>query len=116
MKSSTFNSNLILRAIGDSFRKLNPKSQIKNPVMFITAIAAFLTTMSFFQTWINNHFSSFEFQVSIWLWFTVLFANFSESLAEGRGKAQAEGFQKKHEPTPVHDFLRRVQKIKRNKK
>ena len=87
--TKTFDKQLILAAIKDSFVKLNPKKQIKNPVMFIVFIGAIITTIITF-----TQFTGFNFQISIWLWFTVLFANFSEAVAEGRGKAQAETLKK----------------------
>ena len=88
-KNSTFSKDLILVAITDSFKKLNPMKQIKNPVMFIVFICSIVTTIITI-----NQFSGFNFQLSIWLWFTVLFANFSEAIAEGRGKAQAQSLKK----------------------
>ncbi len=87
--TKTFNKMLILTAIKDSFLKLNPKLQIKNPVMFIVFIGAIITSAI-----TVTEFTAFNFQISIWLWFTVLFANFSEAVAEGRGKAQAESLKK----------------------
>ncbi|MDQ1266869.1 MAG: potassium-transporting ATPase ATP-binding subunit, partial [Bacteroidota bacterium] len=90
MKSVLFlDKALILGSIKDSFLKLNPKRQVKNPVMFIVFIGAIITTL----ITISN-FTSFNFQISLWLWFTVLFANFSEAAAEGRGKAQAASLRK----------------------
>lgn len=77
------------QAAWDSIRKLDPRIQYKNPVMFLTFLGAALTTGLLLK-----HFSAFECQISLWLWFTVIFANFSESLAEGRGKAQAESLKK----------------------
>jgi K+-transporting ATPase ATPase B chain len=88
-QTNTFDKKLVLTAIKDSFIKLNPKKQIKNPVMFIVLIGAVITTLITF-----TQFSGFNLQISIWLWFTVLFANFSEAVAEGRGKAQAESLKK----------------------
>jgi K+-transporting ATPase ATPase B chain len=88
-KSKTFDKKLILTAIKDSFLKLNPMHEIKNPVMFIVFIGAIITSLITI-----GEFSSFNLQISIWLWFTVLFANFSEAVAEGRGKAQAETLKK----------------------
>jgi K+-transporting ATPase ATPase B chain len=73
-------------ALGDSFKKLNPAVMIKNPVMFVTMVGAAVTTMEIF---VSSEPKSFTVQISIWLWFTVLFANFAEAMAEGRGKAQA---------------------------
>lgn len=86
MNNSIFSSRLVVPAFVDSFKKMNPKSLAKNPVIFITFIGAVLTT----GTLIFGAFSGFNLQIVIWLWFTVLFANFSEAIAEGRGKAQAE--------------------------
>ena len=85
---SIFDPTIIVPAIGDSFKKLNPVSLARNPVMFVTEVGAFITTMLL----VTGHGSNFGFQIqiSLWLWFTVLFANFAEAMAEGRGKAQAK--------------------------
>ncbi|MBV9392121.1 MAG: potassium-transporting ATPase subunit KdpB [Verrucomicrobia bacterium] len=85
---SIFDPTIIVPAIGDSFRKLNPISLAKNPVMFVTEVGAAITTFLI----IAGHGGNFGFQLQIclWLWFTVLFANFAEAMAEGRGKAQAK--------------------------
>ena len=88
-KSKSFiQSELIWPALKESFQKLHPKVQIRNPVMFVTLIGAVLTTV-YVIFGIGHGSRSFEIQIAIWLWFTVLFANFAEALAEGRGKAQA---------------------------
>jgi len=89
-----FDKEIIYKAILDSFTKLNPRFLIKNPVMFIVAIGAFLTTIIFLFEWKAGSFSFFNLQIAIWLWFTVLFANFAEAIAEGRGKAQSESLRK----------------------
>lgn len=81
-------------AIIDSFKKLNPAIQIRNPVMFIVALCALLTTYTFLRDLISGQYSFFNLQITLWLWFTVLFANFAEAMAEGRGKAQAESLRK----------------------
>ena len=86
---NTFDKKLLLMAVKDSFAKLNPRLQIKNPVMFIVFLGAIITSLITI-----SDFTSFNLQISIWLWFTVLFANFSEAVAEGRGKAQAETLKK----------------------
>ncbi|MFH0919261.1 MAG: potassium-transporting ATPase subunit B, partial [Fibrobacterota bacterium] len=78
-------SETIRRALRESLRKLTPKSQWKNPVMFVVYISAIVVSLA-----TTVHFSLFKFQIGLWLWFTVLFANFSEALAESRGKAQAD--------------------------
>lgn len=88
-----FDTKLLIPALKESFLKLNPKVQMKNPVMFVTLIGAVLTT-SYVVFGIGNGSKTFEFQIALWLWFTVLFANFAEAIAEGRGKAQAESLKK----------------------
>lgn len=92
--TSLFNKKLMLQATKDSFLKLNPVTLIKNPVIFIVGIGALLTTITVLSDLFSGNFSSFNFQIAVWLWFTVLFANFSEAIAEGRGKAQAESLRK----------------------
>nr|WP_199045718.1 potassium-transporting ATPase subunit KdpB [Dyella sp. ASV24] len=87
----SFDRELIVKAIADSFRKLSPKQQFRNPVMFVVFVCSVLTTLLWVQA-LTGHGeapTSFIFWVTIWLWFTLLFANFAEALAEGRGKAQA---------------------------
>jgi len=96
---SLFNNKLALQAVKDSFTKLNPVTLIKNPVIFIVAIGSFLTTIIVIGGVFDGNFSSFNLQIAIWLWFTVLFANFSEAIAEGRGKAQAESLRKNRTQT-----------------
>jgi potassium-transporting ATPase ATP-binding subunit len=88
--TSLFNKKILLQASKDSIVKLNPSLLIKNPVIFIVAIGSVLTTIIVVAGLFQGHFSSFNLQIAIWLWFTVLFANFAEAIAEGRGKAQAE--------------------------
>jgi K+-transporting ATPase ATPase B chain len=85
---------LVWAAILDAFRKLHPRVQWRNPVMFVTEVGAVATTVSFLVGLVGGRLSGFEFQISLWLWFTVLFANFAESIAEGRGKAQAESLRR----------------------
>ncbi len=88
-KQSIFDSEIVGRGAIESLRKLNPRWMVRNPVMFVTEIGAVITTVGLFS---GNGSESFAFrlQVTIWLWFTVLFANFAEAVAEGRGKAQAD--------------------------
>ncbi len=85
---------LIKVAIKDALKKLHPRSQLGNPVMFVVLVGAVLTSLFFITKLTGGYFSGFEFQISLWLWFTVLFANFAEAMAEGRGKAQAESLKK----------------------
>ena len=84
---SLFDWNIVRPAMGDAFKKLNPRLMVKNPVMFVTMVGAALTTVGVFTA--EPALRSFVAQLAIWLWFTVLFANFAEAMAEGRGKAQA---------------------------
>jgi potassium-transporting ATPase ATP-binding subunit len=93
---SLFDKSIIAPAVGDSFRKLDPRLMIKNPVMFVTLIGAVLTTVAIFTSH-DDH--GFVIQLAVWLWFTVLFANFAEAVAEGRGKAQADSLRKARKDT-----------------
>jgi potassium-transporting ATPase ATP-binding subunit len=89
--TSTFNRAILVPAIPASFRKLNPRHMIRNPVMFVVEVVALLTTVLLVRdvaAGAMEHFS-FQFQIVLWLWATLLFANFAEAVAEGRGKAQA---------------------------
>ena len=97
--ASIFNRALIFQAVKDSLIKLNPVFLIKNPVIFIVGIGAVLTTIMALTGIYQGSFSSFNLQIAIWLWFTVLFANFSEAIAEGRGKAQAQSLKKNRTQT-----------------
>ncbi len=83
---SLFDRDIMQKAVVDSFTKLNPRQQIKNPVMFVTLIGALLT---FQQLFTSKEPFSYVLQIALWLLFTVVFANFAEAVAEGRGKAQA---------------------------
>ena len=92
---SIWDPAIVRQAAIDSFRKLDPRVQIKNPVMFIVEIGSLLTTVILFHELLNGSGRpAFTGQVAFWLWFTVLFANFAEAMAEGRGKAQAETLRK----------------------
>jgi K+-transporting ATPase ATPase B chain len=90
---SIFDPTIIVPAIGEAFKKLNPLHMVGNPVMFVTEVGAAITTVLMFT---GTEGASFGFllQVTIWLWFTVVFANFAEAMAEGRGKAQADSLRK----------------------
>ncbi|HTZ20187.1 MAG TPA: potassium-transporting ATPase subunit KdpB [Opitutaceae bacterium] len=83
---SLFDRGILLQAVGDSFRKLDPRLEVKNPVMFVTLIGAILT---FWQLFTSKEPFGYVLQIALWLFFTVIFANFAEAVAEGRGKAQA---------------------------
>jgi len=94
-----FTRKLLLEAVKDSFIKMNPLTLLKNPVIFIVFIGALVTTVIWINELLHGHNSSFDFQITLWLWFTVLFANFSEAIAEGRGKAQADSLRKSRTQT-----------------
>src|ERR1700753_2240888 len=88
--SAMLDPKIVLPAIGSSFAKLDPRLMIRNPVMFVVEIVAVLTTVIFIRDVITHGaYLSFTLQIIIWLWLTVVFANFAEAVAEGRGKAQA---------------------------
>ncbi len=91
-----FDPPIVRRAVIDSFRKLSPRNQIRNPVMFVVLVGSVLTTGLFIQALVGQGEApaGFILAISVWLWFTVLFANFAEAMAEGRGKAQAESLRK----------------------
>jgi K+-transporting ATPase ATPase B chain len=83
---SIFDTKILVPAVGDAFKKLNPRLMVKNPVMFVTLVGAVISTVDAFR---SPGQTLFVAQIALWLWFTVLFANFAEAVAEGRGKAQA---------------------------
>src|SRR3979490_813858 len=86
---------IVMPAIGAAFAKLDPRAMIKSPVMFVVEVVAALTTIIFLRDLATGGQNlGFTFQIIVWLWFTVLFANFAEAVAEGRGKAQAESLRK----------------------
>src|SRR5437879_7341454 len=93
---SLFDAWILRQAIVDSFRKLTPRRQVRNPVMFVVYVGSILTTLLWAQAVVGKGEAPgwFIFWVSVWLWFTVLFANFAEAMAEGRGKAQAASLRK----------------------
>ncbi len=95
VKKSLWTSGIIGVAVKDSFVKLNPRTLMKNPVMFVVEVGSVVTSVELISDLArhNGNFG-FELQITLWLWFTVLFANFAEAMAEGRGKAQAETLRK----------------------
>jgi K+-transporting ATPase ATPase B chain len=108
-KKAIWNARILKRAIVDSFKKLNPRAMMKNPVMFVVEVGSFLTTLQLIRGLVRpvpgvTSFS-FELQITLWLWFTVLFANFAEAMAEGRGKAQADNLRKAKTETIAHRLL-----------
>jgi K+-transporting ATPase ATPase B chain len=98
-KPHLLDRTLIRPAILDSFRKLDPRVQWENPVMFVTEMGAIACTVVVLRDLFTGHLSTFNLQITVWLWFTVLFANFAEALAEGRGKAQADSLRKARKDT-----------------
>jgi potassium-transporting ATPase ATP-binding subunit len=97
---------IVRRAIGDSFRKLHPRPMMKNPVMFVVEVGAVMTTvLAARDLAIGAHDVLFTFQITLWLWFTVLFANFAEAMAEGRGKAQADTLRKTKTETTARRLI-----------
>ncbi|MDQ6433618.1 potassium-transporting ATPase subunit KdpB [Mesorhizobium sp. LHD-90] len=93
--ASIMDARILVPALGGAFRKLDPRSLAKNPVMFVVAVVAALTTILLVKDLATGAGNvGFSFQIVLWLWFTVLFANFAEAVAEGRGKAQAESLRR----------------------
>src|SRR6201997_5373098 len=94
-KTSLWNSQIVGQAAIDSVRKLNPRWMVKNPVMFVVEVGSVLTTALLIDNTIHHRPGfGFNLQITLWLWFTVLFANFADAMAEGRGKAQADTLRK----------------------
>jgi K+-transporting ATPase ATPase B chain len=109
--SRLFTREIAVQALKDSFIKLNPAVLVKNAVIFIVGIGALMTTIVVFADIFNSHFSSFNFQIMLWLWFTVLFANFAEAVAEGRGKAQADSLRKSRTKTQARKLILNKEEI-----
>ena len=100
---SIWDPGIVGQAVAASFRKLDPRIQVKNPVMFIVEVGSLITTIVFIQELAaGTGRPLFTGQVAFWLWFTVLFANFAEGMAEGRGKAQADTLRKTRTETVAH--------------
>src|SRR5262252_4084920 len=98
--SALFDPKIVVPAIGSAFVKLNPVSLFKNPVMFVLEIVTALTTVILVRDLVTGGANiGFEIQIILWLWITVLFANFSEAVAEGRGKAQADALRRSRTET-----------------
>ncbi len=94
-KKGLWNTEIVAHAVVDSFRKLDPRGMVKNPVMFVVEVGSVLTTALLVDNSIHDRPGfAFNLQITLWLWFTVLFANFAEAMAEGRGKAQADTLRK----------------------
>jgi len=108
-KKAIWNAQIVKRAIVDSFIKLTPRKMMGNPVMFVVEVGSVLTTLQLVRgimspiPGVTN--TGFELQITLWLWFTVLFANFAEAMAEGRGKAQADNLRKAKTETIAHRVM-----------
>lgn len=101
-----WDGKIMRQALLDAFKKLNPRTMMRNPVMFVVEIGSVITTLLLFRDW-KTHQSGFNFdlQITLWLWFTVGFANFAEAMAEGRGKAQADTLRRAKSETTAHRIL-----------
>src|SRR5258705_4470176 len=108
-KQAIWNAQIVKRAIVDSFKKLHPRKMMGNPVMFVVEVGSLLTSLQLIRgviapiTGVTS--TGFELQITLLLWFTVLFANFAEAMAEGRGKAQADNLRKAKTETIAHLVL-----------
>ncbi|HMD18897.1 MAG TPA: potassium-transporting ATPase subunit KdpB [Alloacidobacterium sp.] len=104
-KQSLWNPIILRQAIIGAFTKLNPRAMIKNPVMFVVEVGSVLTTALLIQDIVRHQPGfAFDLQITLWLWFTVLFANFAEAMAEGRGKAQADTLRKAKGETMAYRY------------
>jgi potassium-transporting ATPase ATP-binding subunit len=102
-KRSLWDTKIVRRALVDALTKLSPRTMMKNPVMFVVEIGSIITSIYLLRDVLTHHGAlRFDLQITLWLWFTVLFANFAEAMAEGRGKAQADALRRaKSETTAV---------------
>jgi len=101
-----FDSQIIAAAAIDAFRKLDPRALAKNPVIFVTEVVSLVVTLLFIRDLLtNNGAAAFSGQIAAWLWFTVLFANFAEAVAEGRGKAQADALRRTRSDTHSKRYI-----------
>lgn len=110
-QSHLFTKEIWIQALKDSLVKLNPATLVKNPVIFIVGLGALVTTVVTLIDSLQGHFSGFHFQITLWLWFTVLFANFAEAVAEGRGKAQAESLRKSRTQTRARRLVNNKEEV-----
>src|SRR6476660_8214833 len=108
-KQAIWDARIVKRALVDSFLKLSPRTMMKNPFMFVVEVGSVLTTLQLIRGTIKPipgvTSTGFELQITLWLWFTVLFANFAEAMAEGRGKAQADNLRKSRTETIAHRVI-----------
>src|SRR6266481_5488256 len=114
-KKAVWEWRIVRRAVWDAFLKLNPRKMMGNPVMFVVEIGSVITAVLLFK---GGAAFKFNLQITLWLWFTVLFANFAEAMAEGRGKAQADTLRKARSETTANRLSRdgaRVEKVPSSK-
>jgi len=101
-KRPLFDPPIVRRAVRDAFAKLDPRHMVRNPVMFVVMVGSALTTLVLIRDLVSGSAGvGFTLQITLWLWFTVVFANFAEAMAEGRGKAQAESLRKTRTLVPA---------------
>ncbi|MGB8260916.1 MAG: potassium-transporting ATPase subunit B, partial [Terracidiphilus sp.] len=104
-KKSLWNTEILTQALIDSVKKLDPRWMVKNPVMFVVEVGSVLTAVLLVDNQVHHRAGfGFNLQITLWLWFTVLFANFAEAMAEGRGKAQADTLRKAKGETVAHRY------------
>ena len=105
-KKSLWSPDILRQASVDAVRKLDPRLMVKNPVMFVVEVGSVLTTALLIDDAVNHRSGlGFNLQITLWLWFTVLFANFAEAMAEGRGKAQADTLRKAKGETIARRYI-----------
>ncbi|WP_446743689.1 potassium-transporting ATPase subunit KdpB [Silvibacterium acidisoli] len=103
-KQSLWNPAILSQAVAGAFTKLDPRAMVKNPVMFVVEVGSVLTTALLLEDLAHHQPIAFNLQITLWLWFTVLFANFAEAMAEGRGKAQADTLRKAKGETMAYRY------------
>src|SRR3954466_3295741 len=101
-RKAIWEGKIVRRALGDALVKLHPRKMMGNPVMFVVEIGSVIATVLLFK---GGAAFKFNLQITLWLWFTVLFANFAEAMAEGRGKAQADTLRKARSETMANRLL-----------
>ena len=113
-KKAVWEWKIVKRAVWDAFLKLNPRKMMGNPVMFVVEVGSVITSALLFR---GGTAFKFNLQITLWLWFTVLFANFAEAMAEGRGKAQADTLRKARSETLANRLLNsgQIEKIPSSK-
>ena len=103
---SLWDARIVRQALIDALVKLSPRTMMRNPVMFVVEVGSVITTVLLVRNALGHQPGfSFNLQITLWLWFTVLFANFAEAMAEGRGKAQAETLRKAKSETMANRLL-----------